>query len=103
MVSWTKSTAHVLRFAALFAVIASLGLSACGGTSGTSTGATSTAPAAAPDAASSDPIAFSADNVSVSQGAGSISLTVTRTGGAANAVSVDFDTADGTALEGTDY
>jgi hypothetical protein len=104
MVSWTKSTAHVLRFAALVAVFASLSLSGCGGTSGSSsTGATSAAPAAAPDTASSDPIAFSADNVSVSQSAGSISLTVTRTGGAASAVSVDFDTADGTAVAGTDY
>jgi hypothetical protein len=41
--------------------------------------------------------------VSVSQSAGSVSLTVTRSGTASSAVSVDFDTQDGTAVAGTDY
>jgi hypothetical protein len=89
----------------LFAVFAALELTGCGGTSGSSaSGATSTAPAAvATTPAAADPLGFTADNVSVSQSAGSVSLTVTRSGTASSAVTVDFGTEDGTAVAGTDY
>ncbi|MFL6604086.1 MAG: Calx-beta domain-containing protein [Steroidobacteraceae bacterium] len=60
-------------------------------------------PAATGDTATADPLGFTADNVSVSQSAGSVSITVTRSGTALGAVSVDFDTEDGTAVAGTDY
>ena len=107
MVKWTRGTSHVLRLVALFAVFAALELTGCGGTSGASasgtTSATSTSAAGGSTAATTDPVGFSADNVSVSQSAGSVSLTVTRTGTALSAVSVDFGTQDGTAIAGTDY
>ncbi len=53
--------------------------------------------------AASDPLFFSASSYSVGQGAGNVIVTVTRTGTATDAVSVDYATADGTAVAGTDY
>ncbi len=46
---------------------------------------------------------FSAAAVSVNQGAGSVTLTVTRAGGSNGLATVQFATADGTAAAGTDY
>jgi hypothetical protein len=46
---------------------------------------------------------FSAAAYSVSEGGGSVTITVTRTGSTATAASVDFTTADGTALQRTKY
>jgi len=40
---------------------------------------------------------------SVLENAGSLTLTVNRIGGVDGAISIDFDTADGTAIAGTDY
>ena len=46
---------------------------------------------------------FTSSNYSIGQGAGSISLTVTRTGSAGGAINIDYATANGTALAGSDY
>lgn len=94
----------MLRLTVFFVVFAALELTGCGGTSGSSaSGAASTATDSVGVTAPADPIGFSADNVSVSQSAGSVTLTVTRSGTASSAVSVDFGTEDGTAIAGTDY
>ncbi|MGO9994681.1 MAG: Calx-beta domain-containing protein, partial [Steroidobacteraceae bacterium] len=50
-----------------------------------------------------DPIAFSSSSYSIAQNAGSISLTVIRSGAASASVSVDYATVDGTAVGGADY
>jgi len=46
---------------------------------------------------------FSAPTYSVSEGAGTATITVVRTGGSASAVTVDFATRNGTATAGSDY
>ena len=46
---------------------------------------------------------FDPDNYSVDENAGSVTLTVTRTGGSVGAVSVFYTTQDGAATNGTDY
>jgi hypothetical protein len=46
---------------------------------------------------------FSAANFSIAENGGSATITVTRTGGAAGAVSVDYATQNGTAIAGQDY
>jgi hypothetical protein len=48
-------------------------------------------------------VQHTAASVSVPHSAGSVSLTISRTGGGTGPVSVDFATQDGTALAGTDY
>jgi hypothetical protein len=96
-------TTVFLRAAA--ALIFAFAFTACGGSSvgsGSSAAPVSSAPASVPTAAS-DPLVFSASNYSVAQNAGSVSLTVTRTGAATAAASVDYATIDGTAVGGTDY
>ena len=46
---------------------------------------------------------FSASSASVNENAGSVTLTVTRSGGSSGAASVNYATANGTASAGTDY
>ncbi len=46
---------------------------------------------------------FSAGRYDTAEGAGSVTVTVTRLNGSAGAVSVDYGTADGSALAGSDY
>ena len=46
---------------------------------------------------------FGSDNASVPESAGTVQLTVNRTGGTSGAVSVSYATANGTAVAGTDY
>ncbi len=46
---------------------------------------------------------FSAASYSISESGGSATITVTRTGGSAGSVSVDYATSDGTATAGSDY
>ena len=48
-------------------------------------------------------LAFDSDGVHVRESAGSVTLTVERTGGAAGAVTVAWTTADGTAAAGSEY
>lgn len=48
-------------------------------------------------------LVFSEDNYRVDEDAGSLVITVNRLGGKAGAVSVDYNTLEGTALEGLDY
>ena len=48
-------------------------------------------------------VALDDDTVTVSEGAGTVTVTVERTGGLAGAASVDYATADGTATGGSDY
>ncbi len=81
---------------------------ACGGNVGLDSGSATTSVAAttttaAMPAPTSDPIAFSSLTYSISQTAGSVSLTVTRSGTVTSAASIEFATADGTAVAGTDY
>jgi hypothetical protein len=46
---------------------------------------------------------LSASSFGIGQAAGTLSVTVNRTGGSSGAVSVTYDTANGTAVAGTDY
>lgn len=48
-------------------------------------------------------LSFASATYTVSESAGSVTLTVTRSGGTTGAVSVNYATLDGTALAGTDY
>src|SRR6202044_722702 len=48
-------------------------------------------------------VAMAASNYSVSQGGGSVTLTVVRTGSTTGAISVSYATSDGTAVSGADY
>jgi plastocyanin len=48
-------------------------------------------------------LAFASSSVSVGEAAGSTDITVTRSGGSDGAVSVDYATADGSAMAGSDY
>lgn len=62
-----------------------------------------TAPVVVPPVNSSGTLAFSAATASVDEDAGSVSVSVSRTGGSSGPVSVSYATADGTAVAGTDY
>jgi pseudomonalisin len=46
---------------------------------------------------------FSATDYGVAEGEGSVTITVTRTGGSSSQATVDYATADGTGVDGTDY
>ena len=48
-------------------------------------------------------VQFAAASVNTTENAGSVVVTVSRVGGSAGAISVNYATADGTALAGTDY
>jgi hypothetical protein len=63
----------------------------------------SSTPQVASSPTSSSALAFSAANASSAQNAGTISLSVARTGSATAAVTAAFTTANGTAIAGTDY
>lgn len=83
-----------------------MAISACtsGDSSDPSTAASGTsAPQIANTTPSSDPVAFTTSNYSVDQSAGSVSVTVTRTGSATEAISINYATADGSAVGGSDY
>lgn len=68
-------------------------LAGCGGS-----GATATTAPLVPGT-----ITVAASTVTVAQAAGSVVFSVMRTGGSSGAVSVNYTTADGTAVAGTDY
>jgi hypothetical protein len=61
-------------------------------------GSTAPAPVAMPGT-----IALAAATATVAQGAGTVSVTVSRSGGTSGNVSVNYATADGSAVAGTDY
>ena len=68
--------------------------------------APATAPAPAPPPASASTagtILLSSANYPIAQGAGSVTVTVDRIGGSNGAASVQYHTASGTAVSGTDY
>jgi hypothetical protein len=69
--------------------------------SGSSNSAAAVATADSDD--QSDGIGFSAETYSVAQQAGAVTVTVARTGPATSAASVNYSTADGTAVAGTHY
>jgi Calx-beta domain len=104
MIRLKADTLSVSPWLALVASLACvLQLTGCGGTSGSSAAMPTAAAQATSYNQTSDSIAFAADNISTAQAAGSVTVTVTRSGDAASAASVDFATSDGTALAGTDY
>ncbi|WP_198939267.1 Calx-beta domain-containing protein, partial [Motiliproteus sp. MSK22-1] len=65
-----------------------------GGTTSTSTQAVDPSPGV---------LALSSQSLTVNEGNGSFSVTVTRSGGDAGSASIDIATADGTAVDGSDY
>jgi len=88
----------------------STGLGSTTSSTTSSTSGTSTTSASSTSSTSSgsgttlaDPIALSAASYSVAQNAGTVTISVARTGSAAAAVSVNYATTDGTAVAGTDY
>ncbi|MDB6014650.1 MAG: Calx-beta domain protein [Gammaproteobacteria bacterium] len=95
----TMRVAGLLRFTAV--TVFALVLSACGD----SVNPTVTAPPVSTPVSNTgaDPLAFSAASYSVAQNAGAVTLTVTRSGPATGAVTVNYACADGTAVAGTDY
>ena len=50
-----------------------------------------------------DTVHLSASTYSVEQSAGTLTITVSRTPGVMSPITIDYDTADGTAIAGTDY
>ncbi|MFN8526793.1 MAG: Calx-beta domain-containing protein [Chloroflexota bacterium] len=72
-------------------------------TGGASLGATTTATLTITDDDSGGTIQFSAANFNASEGGATATVTVTRIGGAASGVTVQYATADGTAKAGQDY
>jgi hypothetical protein len=84
-----------------------LALSACGGasTEGASNAGTggSGGGGSGGSGGTGDSLAFSASSYTVAQAAGTLSLTVTRTGTATDAVTANYATSDGSGVAGTDY
>jgi hypothetical protein len=81
-----------------------LNLVACSqGSSGSTDAATAQSTNAVPQSAEPVSLQLSASSYAVAQSAGSLSVTVNRTGGSSGAISVAYDTANGTATAGTDY
>ena len=93
---------------AAIAILMAGALSACGGGGGSSepSAPPSTPPAtppAPPPAAPAGDLQFDAATYSVGEGATSVAITVTRTGGSRGAVSVNLAASDATATGGEDY
>lgn len=78
------SRTTLLRIAAAAAVV--LSVAACGSVSNTATS-----------------VAMAASSYSVAQAAGTVTLSVVRTGSSTGAISVTYSTSDGTAVSGADY
>jgi uncharacterized protein (DUF1800 family) len=85
-----------------FATLLTVALAACGGNSGHST-TSGTASGNGQTGGGAGTIAYAAASYSVAQSAGSLTVSVSRTGGSAGAVSVAYETKDATAAAGTDY
>jgi hypothetical protein len=93
---WITRTAISPRI--FTAMACALALAGCGSSANVSTAPTGTVSGTTPDQ-----VMFAAPTYTVSQVAGAASLTVTRNGSAANAVTVNYATADETAVAGVDY
>jgi hypothetical protein len=81
----------------------SVALSAATGGAAVGSPATATVSITGNAAAAVGSLQLSASSYAVAQSGGSLSVTVNRTGGSSGAVSVAYDTSDGTAVAGTDY
>jgi len=103
MIREQKSPMAFRHIAITFAAVFILGLSGCGYDSTTTGSGSGTATAAATSSTASSAVAMAASNYMVPQSAGSVSVTVARTGGGTDAISVAYNTADATAVAGTDY
>jgi hypothetical protein len=102
----TRTTGPAIVLRALAILTSALALAGCGGTSGSSTSVAQSVaenPPASPDITSSDTVHLSASSFSIAQSAASVTITVSRTSAAATPITIDYDTADGTAVAGTDY
>jgi hypothetical protein len=108
-----RTIGSVAALRAIAILIFSVIISGCGagsgGSSSTGSAATSTPlevgtkPATSSESGASATLQLSTSNYSAAQSAGSVTITVRRTDGSSSAVTVDYDTADGTAVAGTDY
>lgn len=99
-----RKTASFLRIALVAALVAAA--SACGGGAAvtqSSPAAVTPAQAEAPTQTVTSAVALSAPTYSVAQSDGAVTVEVQRSGPSADAISVDYATADGTGVAGTDY
>jgi len=94
-----KSQSAVRQMAATLAAVIVLGLAGCG----SSSNGVSTATSAITATGGTNALAMAASSVTVPQSAGSVSVTVARTGSGTDAINVAYATADGTAVAGTNY
>jgi hypothetical protein len=83
-------------------VVASAALLLCLAACGNGVSPTATGSAQALSLGSST-VALAASNYTASQAAGSVTLTVTRSGTSTDAINISYATSDGTAVAGTDY
>ena len=83
-------------------ILLSLAISACSGSSNATTDGVKQVSSAV-DPQSSSTLAFVSSTSTVSRGAGTVQLSVSRKGDLSGAVTVNFTTADGTAVAGADY
>jgi len=102
-VNWMMRAGTGIREVAAVALV--LALSACGGasTEGPSNAGTGGSGGGGTTGGSGDSLSFSASSYKVAQAAGTLSVTVTRSGTTTDAVTVNYATSDGTAVAGTDY
>jgi endoglucanase len=93
----------VTRFLSLGMV--AVALAGCGGGGGSPASEPTNQPPAIPPPANTNPgtIAIAAATYSVNQSAGTVTVSVTRSGGSDGAANVTYATTDGTAKAGTDY
>jgi hypothetical protein len=86
-------------------VLACIALAACGGpgTAITNSGSNGATTPAATVTAPAGTLAMSAASDTVAQAAGSVTITVNRSGGSSGAATVSYVTQDGTAVAGTTY
>ena len=97
-----RMTRTAMSFRRTAASALALLLAACsGGHTDTSTSSTGTSTTGTSGTAGS--LAFAASTYSVAQNAGTLTVTVNRTGGSTGAVSVAYATAGGTAVAGTNF
>jgi Calx-beta domain len=92
---------NLLPCAAL--LMSGLVLSACGGSGAAVTAASTTPPASVPPTSEQDALEFGASSYTAAQAAGTITLTVTRSSGTGNAVTVNYASSNGTAAAGSNY